>query len=186
MVKSTRSKARGSKARGTSRRVFVRRMDSLPCQLMLLREVDDTYDPFNEHSMRRAARTALRGPGEYAVLGPHGSPRGYLDTYEDAWARAKHGDAYGDETRSEPAYGIFKADSKKRKHRKRRTRRKGRKGGKGSPKGEPPLRAAARVSRYLGRSRKRSRSPSSSEKRRTRRRHDGHDAILEAMKRRKL
>lgn len=196
MVKSTRSKARGSKARGskargskargTSRRVFVRRMDSLPSQLMLLREVVDTYDPFNEHSMRRAARTALRGPGEYAVLGPHGSPRGYLDTYEDAWDRAKHGDAYGDETRSEPAYGIFKADSKKRKHRKRRTRRKGRRGGKGSSKGEPPMREAARVRRYLGPSRKRSRSPSSSEKRRTRRRHDKDDTILAAMRRLKI
>ena len=342
--KARGSKARGSKARGSSRRIFVRRMGSMPSQLSVLREAVNSYNPFNEHSMRRAARTALRGPGEYAVLGSRGSPRGYLETYEDAWDRAKHGDVLADETRSEPAYGIFKADSKKRKHRKRRTRRKGRKGGappfvsvnevgpretaraasqeelvrsvaaehgiryesprrraehntrvadyadaiehirlaaasvapdmeelapemlrrwelerqrrhpqhdhsegtrgvlrrraleevvrrdqmrqqlraerervqapsrrsppvfvenaadpdsptggwfgrkvskggKGSPKGEPPMREAARVRRYLGPSHKRKRSPSSSEKRRTRRRHDGHDAILAAMKR---
>ena len=102
----------------------------MPSQLAVLREAVSSFGPLAPHSMRRAARTALRGPGEYAVLGRHGSPRGHLATFEDAWDQAKHGDVSADSRGSEPAYGVFKADSKKQPRRhKRRTRRKGRKGG---------------------------------------------------------
>ena len=179
MVKSTRKRSSRRHGKGDSRRLFVRRAQDMPSQLAVLREAASSFGPLAPHSMRRAARTALRGPGEYAVLGRHGSPRGYLATFEDAWDQAKHGVVSADSRGSEPAYGVFKADSKKQPRRhKRRTRRKGRKGGKGSA-----MREAASLRRDLGTGRgtKRKLSPSSSEKRRTRRRHN--DSLAAAMKR---
>ena len=176
MVKSTRKRHSRKHGKGDARRLFVRRAKDMPSQLAVLREAVSSFGHLAPHSMKRAARTALRGPGEYAVLGKHGSPRGHLDTFEDAWDLARDGDvrADSDSTHSEPKYGVFKADPKKQTRRKRHTRSKG---GKGST-----MREAARLRRNLGpgRGTKRKRLPSP-EKRRTRRRHSG--SLTAAMKR---
>jgi len=125
MVKSTRKRRSRKHGKGDTRRLFVRRARDMPSQLATLREAVSSFGHLAPHSMKRAARTALRGPGEYAVLGKDGSPRGHLKTFEDAWDLARDGDvrADSDPTHSEPEYGVFKADPKKQPR--RHTRRKG-------------------------------------------------------------
>ena len=125
MVKSTRSRHTKKHGRASTQRLFVRRARDMPSQLATLREAVSSFGHLAPHSMRRAARTALSGPGEYAVLGKDGSPRGHLKTFEEAWDLAKDGDvrADSDPTHSEPEYGVFKADPKKRP-RSRHTRKR--------------------------------------------------------------
>jgi len=126
MVKSTRKRHSRKHGKGDTRRLFVRRAKDMPSQLAVLREAVSSFGHLAPHSMKRAARTALRGPGEYAVLGKDGSPRGHLKTFEDAWDLARDGDvrADSDPTHSEPEYGVFKAEMRTDKQRRKQGERR--------------------------------------------------------------